>query len=107
MVPETVGINAALEAQKQHGMVSSLTPNQSPVHETDDHFDSFRGSSSSTIKSLPSSKSSNTNNNGTADFFAKRTTSGNVNFLLNSNNSIISNSVDEDIIEIADDININ
>lgn len=106
MIPETVGINAALEAQKQHGMVSSLTPNQSPVHETDDHFDNFRASSSSTIKSLPSSKSSNTNN-GTADFFAKRTTSGNVNFLLNSNNSIISNSVDEDIIEIADDININ
>ena len=103
MIPETVGINAALEAQKQHGMVSSLTPNQSPVHETDDHFDSFRASSS-TIKSLPSCKPSNTNNSGTADFFAKRTTSGNVNFLLNSNNSII---VDEDIIEIADDININ
>lgn len=105
----------ALEAQKHHGMVPSFTPAHSPVMDTDDHFDSFK-SSSSNIASTRSHQSNNSsginqsqNQQGASikssksDFFAKRTP-GNVNFLLNSNSTMIGESVEEEIIDIADDI---
>ena len=107
-----VSVQMALEAQKHHGMVSSGTPAHSPVMDTEDHFDSFK-SSTSNIGSALSHQSHNLNgmNNqqstsiksSKSDFFAKRSP-GNVNFLLNSNSAMIGESVaGEELIDISDD----
>ena len=92
LVPETVNVQAALEAQRQHGMVQSFTPSHSPVLEADDHFEPIKSSSNEESTSMKSSKS---------DFFAKRS-SGNLNFLLNNNNSNSADATGE-IVEISDD----
>ena len=89
MIPETINIQAALEAQRQHGMAHSFTPSHSPVMENDDHFEQQIKNSSESI-SMKSSKS---------DFFAKRTP-GNVNFLLNSSNNV---NESEEIVDVSDD----
>ena len=113
LVPETVSIQAALEAQKHHGMVPSFTPTHSPVLETDDHFDSFK-SSSSNIGGLQQQKQQQQGNHSSqassmkssksaSDFFAKKTTPGNVNFLLNNNSASIGE-ISEEVIDISDDI---
>ncbi len=110
LVPETVSVQMALEAQKQHGMVPSFTPAHSPVMDTDDHFDSFKSSNSNIndTRSHQSSHSNVTNQQGSSmkssksDFFAKRTP-GTVNFLLNSDSAMIGERVEEEIIEISDD----
>lgn len=93
-------------------MVQSFTPNHSPVLDTEDHFESFKSSSSninaenqanhrpsqsaSQASSIKTSKSS-------SHFFAKRTP-GNVNFLLNHASGSIDglNNTDE-VIDINDD----
>ena len=118
LVPETVSIQAALEAQKQHGMAPSLTPNHSPVLDNDDHFDSFRSSSSnigignqnqqqqnqpSHSGQTSSNSSSIKSSKSAVDFFAKKA-SGNVNFLLNANSTSIGGDNTEEIIDISDDI---
>lgn len=107
-----VSVQMALEAQKHHGMVPSFTPAHSPVMDAEDHFDSFK-SSTSNVGSAHSHQSNNSNgtNNQQAtsikssksDFFAKRTP-GNVNFLLNSNSTMIGEPVvEEELIDISDD----
>lgn len=104
-----VSVQMALEAQKHHGMVPSFTPAHSPVMDTEDHFDSFK-SSTSNVGSARSHQSINSNNqqatsikSSKSDFFAKRTP-GNVNFLLNSNSTMIGEPVvEEELIDISDD----
>ena len=95
-------------------MVPSFTPTHSPVLDSEDHFDSFKTSSSnigyehqkrisaanntisaSNTSSMKSSKSA-------SDFFAKRATPGNVNFLLNANSASIGE-ISEEVIDISDD----
>ena len=106
LIPETVSVNSALEAQKHNGMVHSSTPAQSPVQDTDDHFDSFKSS----LSNFGSQHQTSQNNNSSmksskSDFFAKRTM-GNVNFLLNSNSGVIGNAEGgeaEEMIDIFDD----
>lgn len=112
LIPEMVSVQMALEAQKHHGIVPSFTPAHSPVMDTDDHFDSFKSSTSNvgSAHSNQNSHSSGTNNqqassikSSKSDFFAKRTP-GNVNFLLNSNSTMIGESVaEEESIDISDD----
>ena len=108
-----VSVQMALEAQKHHGMVPSFTPAHSPVMDTEDHFDSFKSSTSNvgSARSNQSSHSSGINNqqatsiksSSKSEFFAKRTP-GNVNFLLNSNSTMIGESVaEEELIDISDD----
>lgn len=98
----------ALDAQKHHGMVQSFTPTHSPVMDTDDHFESFKSSTSNVSNhgnNLTKSKSSATSS--TADFFAKRAPGNggnNLNFLLNSNSTILGQEGEEEIIEISDDV---
>lgn len=109
LIPEMVSVQMALEAQKHHGMVPSFTPAHSPVMDTEDHFDSFK-SSTSNVGSARSHQSINSNNqqatsikSSKSDFFAKRTP-GNVNFLLNSNSTMIGEPVvEEELIDISDD----
>jgi hypothetical protein len=107
-----VSVQTALEAQKQHGMVPSFTPAHSPVMDTDDHFDSFK-SSNSNVPSTRSHQNSHSNDiinqqaasikSSKSDFFAKRTP-GNVNFLLNSNSTMIGDPVlEEELVDISDD----
>lgn len=113
MVPETVSIQTALEAQKHHGMLPSNTPIHSPTLETDDHFDSFKSSSSNVGSSRSSNNTTTTSVNNQqessasiksskSDFFAKRAP-GNVNYLLNSNSQIIGGENNDESIDITDD----
>lgn len=115
IVPETVSIQAALDAQKHHGMVQSFTPNHSPVLDTDDHFDSFKTSSSSSSNisgagqhqqaSRPSQSTSQASSlktsKSSSEFFAKRAP-GNVNFLLN-HTSVSFNGINAEVADINDD----
>jgi hypothetical protein len=107
LVPETVSIQAALEAQRHHGMVQTLTPNHSPVMmETEDHFDSLKSSSHSI--GLSKSGDSVIQHHGLdqvhrpkpakTDFFAKKE-SGNVNFLLNSSSG---GQMEDEIVVVSD-----
>lgn len=96
-------------------MIPSNTPNHSPVLENDDHFESFKSSSSNVGSSRTSSHSINSNSiqqkqqqqqgsslkSSKSDFFAKRTP-GNVNYLLNSNGEMNIGMNDESI-DITDD----
>ena len=109
MIPETVSVQTALDAQKHHGMVPSFTPSHSPVLEADDHFDSFKSSTSNVARSASINHSvhgqqqpSSSVKSSKSDFFAKRAP-GNVNFLLNSNSEIIGSNNNDESIDITDD----